>query len=178
MPFRNPARPEESAPRTHIAVSETIAATVFEVAQRCCEFPSLHLWHPAFRDCVMEGEGVGAVRTLDMGGTAVRERLDGVSEDGLGYSYTVLSHPLLPENTHAYYAVRPGDEEGTSVLEWIAAYHAPTGPLPPEAMAGLVRGLTQMGLTAAKVELEEGGGELWPEDEMTWPDNRRPEHSE
>lgn len=154
-----------------VSASATIAAPPDRVATLCCAFGKIAEWHPAFSSCELEGEGVGAVRTLDMGGTPVRERLEHAADDGLGYFYSVILHPLLGADARGYIEVQRGEADGTSVLEHAIAFR-PTGLIPPNAMTELARGLCEMGVAGARVKMEDDAP-AWSDDDVTIPDGLR-----
>lgn len=154
----------------HVVVPVRAGAGI--AAHLCADFGLVHSWHPAFSACVVDGDGAGAVRTLDMGGSPVLERLEQVNEDGRGYAYSVLQHPLVPVGARGSIVVRAGDSEDESVLEWTLSFDPSSGFLPPNAVVELVRGLAAMGLEAAKAVLEDSAPADWPEDEVTTRDAR------
>jgi hypothetical protein len=84
-------------PKVH--VSSVINATIAEVWPIVRRFDSLAEWHPAIRDCRIEGgqagDQVGCVRLLHLqDGGAVRERLLELSDRKHRYSYSILEAPF------------------------------------------------------------------------------------
>ena len=59
-------------------------------------FGDADLWIDGVTACALEGEGVGAVRTLARHGATVRERLERIDADDHKISYAILEPHSLP----------------------------------------------------------------------------------
>ena len=68
-----------------------------------------------------DGEGVGATRTIDMGGASLTEECEVLDDDGMVMGYTITEGAGMPfEDYHSTMHVRPSGE-GTELL-WKARY--------------------------------------------------------
>lgn len=139
------SQPETARAPLEITVRKVVDAPASVVAERCARFATIHEWHPAFASCAVEGRGAGAVRTLDLGGAAVREQLVTESPDGRSYYYGVLKHPFDFEG-RGFLAVSDGPEEGRSTVSWSVLVER-VGVLPEAALGKAIEGLCTMGLT-------------------------------
>ncbi len=82
-----------------VLVSSVIDAPIADVWAVVRNFESLADWHPAIRDCRIEGQQaadqVGCIRILHLqDGGAVRERLLELSDRERRYSYSILEAPF------------------------------------------------------------------------------------
>lgn len=84
----------------------------------------------------MEGEGVGAVRTLKLpDGAVVKERLEAHDEDAMSLTYTILEGPLPVANYHSTMKVT-AQGENSSKVDWTSEFDAVGAP-EAAAVAGL-----------------------------------------
>ena len=87
-------------------------ARVWSIVAR---FGDADLWIDGVTACVLEGKGVGAVRTLVRNGATVCERLERLDPDSHQISYLVLQPHSLPatgvRGTIALRALGPGSTE-------------------------------------------------------------------
>ena len=94
------------------AVLDHPLARIWPVIAR---FGDADLWVDGVTACALEGEGVGAIRTLVRNGVTVRERLEQVDPDSHQISYLVLEPHSLPatgvRGTIALRALAPGSTE-------------------------------------------------------------------
>jgi len=84
---------------TRICDSAIIDAPTESIWKTLRDFGSIARWHPAVRDCLIEGGGpgdqVGAVRTIHLqDGTPLRERITALSDKDMSYSYSVIESPF------------------------------------------------------------------------------------
>ncbi|MCG2635261.1 MAG: SRPBCC family protein [Gammaproteobacteria bacterium] len=130
--------------RVELAVS---AAAVWDLIG---DFGDLS-WIPGIGDVKMsvQGEGVGALRSIELEGGLVVEKLESY-QDGASYSYSVASGPLPITNYLAVLAVEP---RGSGCqLSWSSDFDAKGVPV-AEAQ-GFVAELYSSGLAAVKQQLE------------------------
>ncbi|HYW05278.1 MAG TPA: SRPBCC family protein [Gammaproteobacteria bacterium] len=80
---------------TEVHVRETIDAPAARVWEMIGDFGGLARIG-LVPSCTVEGEGIGAVRTLDMGGPVVRERLEAHDDAGRTLTYTMVETGPLP----------------------------------------------------------------------------------
>lgn len=102
--------------------------SVWAVAGR---FGGLEAWVDGVSACSVEGEGVGAVRTVMRGG-AVREQLECCDAVRHQISYTVLApHALPADDVRGEITLTAMGPEATEII-WLsdaAGFHAPPGAL-------------------------------------------------
>jgi hypothetical protein len=178
-----------------VYVAELIEAPAAEVAARFARFETLHEWSPLCSGGRIEGEGVGATRVLAIGGGEARERLEEVAEEGLGYRYVGLAHPLPITNVRGRVVVYPGDvrggdavrsdaargdttgaddEGGRCTLVWAVSFESALPMIPKTQLAKAVEAMCRLALMSAKLLAERarpepppGVGAEWGADEVT-----------
>jgi hypothetical protein len=105
------------------------------------DFSTIARWHPAVRDCIIEGAGlpdrVGAVRAIHLqDGTPLRERVTALSDKDMSYSYSVIESPL-PLEYHSATVSLLGVAGGTKTLaSWYVEFRLTQGD--PEQMANAI----------------------------------------
>src|SRR5262245_21114819 len=92
-----PATLRTSAPtigRDHdmaeVKVEQEIGASADRVWKLMRDFGGLKAWNPGIESCEVEGEGVGAVRTIKMGAISITERLEHLDDAARTYQYSIL----------------------------------------------------------------------------------------
>ncbi len=108
-------------------VVEEIAAGADAVWRRLADVGSVHEWGPGIRACRLEGRGVGAVRTLDMGTMAFRERIDALDEATRSLRYSILSGPMPGRDYRAAVRVEEAGP-GRARVSWSCRFDAPELP--------------------------------------------------
>lgn len=99
-------------------------------------FGGVERWIDGVTSCSVEGEGIGAVRTVTRNGTSVREQLDRHDPDTHEVSYLVLPpHPLPAANVRGTITLR-AEGEGRTRLLWRS--HASDFTMPPEAFGARI----------------------------------------
>lgn len=99
-------------------VRDEIAADVERVWACLRDFGDLRPWAPGDPQVTLEGSGVGAVRTVSMGGgVVVRERLTAFDDRGHSFAYEIAEGPMPFTGYAAKVALRalPG---GRTAIEW------------------------------------------------------------
>ncbi|MBC8073237.1 MAG: SRPBCC family protein, partial [Deltaproteobacteria bacterium] len=131
-----PVTAPETAARTDFALERTLAAPVDVVWEILGDFGAAVRWGaPAMETCVVEGVGVGAVRSLSGQGLTVRERLLAHDPATRRLSYSILEpHPLPFADYVTTIEVRP-QGPGSCRVRWSATY-SPKGA--PESASGLL----------------------------------------
>ena len=96
--------------------------------------------------CTVEGEGVGAVRTLGIpGGLELQERLESWDAGAREYSYAIINENPLPFTDYrSTFTIEEAGDAGCTVT-WRGTFE-PTGD--EGAAAGIIRGIYTGGLTA------------------------------
>ena len=86
----------ETARTEYARVRAKIVAPVNEVWRILAEFGGVERWVAGAETCVLDGGGVGAVRTIGLAGRSVRERLDYLDPGRRSLSYSILPPHSLP----------------------------------------------------------------------------------
>ena len=136
---------------TIVVVKESIAASAEAVWEILGNFGGIKVGGPitAFH---MEGEGVGAVRTITMGGGQVIERLETFDPEQLTFSYVITNQdcPLPVANYSSVVQITRDGANGCTV-EWTGTFE-PRGV--PEAQAiEIVTGIYAGGIKGASQAL-------------------------
>jgi mxaD protein len=117
------------------------------------DFGGLSKWAGAMiKSCTLEGEGVGAVRTLTLAqGNPLRERLVQFDEADKSFSYAIIGSRDLPlEEYVGSVKLRANGAKGTTI-DWIGTFDAKGAP---EADAKrIVEGIYRGAIAALKKSL-------------------------
>lgn len=109
-----------------LSVSHRYPQDADTVWQRIHDFADIQSWLPGVTGCQVEGDGVGAVRTVDvMDGSQVLERLEACDAQQRMFRYSILSAGGLNE-AHQFQAtvsVQPTDDGGCEI-NWSASFVA------------------------------------------------------
>ena len=134
-----------------IVVKEELAVSADAVWQLVRDFGGILKWSSAIKSCDVEGEGIGAVRTLGLGGgQAIRERLEGFEEDDRTFRYSIVDGPLPVENYLATFVVHARGEDRCEI-EWGSRFDPKD--MPEEQVAGILRGVYEGGIREIKKNL-------------------------
>jgi hypothetical protein len=135
-----------------VVVKDVIDAPVEAVWEILADFGGVKRWSSIIESCEVEGDGVGAVRTLGLpGGVSLRERLESLDAGRHTYAYSILEPAPLP--LKGYLArVSLTDRGGRCAIDWRGSFE-PAG-VSEEQAAKLVRGVYTGGIAALKKELE------------------------
>jgi uncharacterized protein YndB with AHSA1/START domain len=106
---------------------------VWAVAGR---FGEVDRWIDGVTACTVEGEGIGAVRTVARGGGSVRERLDRLDPAAHEISYVILPpHPLPAANVRGTITLT-AEGEGRTRVTWRS--HATDFEVPPNVLGARI----------------------------------------
>jgi hypothetical protein len=130
-----------------VFVKDEFAAAVDEVWDLIGDFAGVARW-AAIERCEVEGEGVGAVRTLTLpGGISLKERLDAFDPEGHGFRYSMTDPGPLPlANYRASVRLAEAGPRRCSI-EWRGTFD-PKGPEEPARR--MVEGIYTGGIKAIK----------------------------
>ena len=133
-----------------IKVTERIPASADAVWGLLRDFGGVTRYSPQIESCTVEGEGVGAVRTLTLpGGASLKERLEAFDDDGRRLEYSITEGPLPLAN---YLATIQVTEDGRGCqIEWSSTFQ-PKGIAEDQA-SGLVEGIYRGGIKGIKKTL-------------------------
>jgi mxaD protein len=106
---------------------------VWAVAGR---FGGVEQWIDGVTACSVEGEGIGAVRTVTRNGNSVREQLDRRDPALFEISYVILPpHPMPAANVRGTLTLSPEGERRTRAV-WRS--HATDFQMPPDALGARI----------------------------------------
>jgi len=135
---------------TTVHVQESIAANANAVWDILSDFGGIKVGGPieAFE---MDGEGVGAVRTITMGGGQVIERLDVHDADALTFTYCILNDdsPLPVAGYSATVQITP-DGDSACTVDWTGTFEAQGDE---ETAEKVIRGIYTGGIAGARKAL-------------------------
>ena len=136
---------------TIVTVKETVAADAEAVWNILSDFGGIKIGGP-ITDFHIEGEGVGAVRTITMGGGKVIERLETFDPAELTFSYVITNQDSsLPVTNYASIVKITSEGPGACSVEWTGTFE-PRGV--PEAQAqAIVNGIYTGGIERARKAL-------------------------
>jgi hypothetical protein len=133
---------------TNVTVVESIAANANEVFKILGDFGRIKVGG-AITAFELEGEGVGAVRTITTGGGQVIERLDEYDSEKLVFGYSILNedNPLPVSNYSAQVEIT-ADSETACTVNWSGTFE-PKGA--DEAAASkVVHGIYTRGIASTR----------------------------
>ena len=136
---------------TTVQVVESVAASANEVWNHLSDFGGIKVGGPieAFE---IEGEGVGAVRTITMAGGQVIERLDVHDVDSFTFAYSIINedNPLPVSNYSATVKIT-ADGDNACMVDWSGNFE-PKGA-DEETASKVVRGIYTGGIQGARKAL-------------------------
>ncbi len=133
-----------------VKVVENVNASADRVWELFRDFGGITRFSQGIDSCTVEGEGVGAVRTLTMGGgLKLQERLEAFDDGGRTLSYAIIGdHPLPFDNYLS--TVKVVDQGDACTVEWSSSYD-PKGT--EDQASGLIQGIYKGGITGIKKAL-------------------------
>lgn len=134
----------------HAEIEERIEAPVAEVWALFRDFGGVERYTPGLEGCEVEGEGLGAIRTLTLpGGAVLRERLERLDDGDTTLQYSILDGPLPVQNYLA--TVKLHAEQDACRVQWSSDFEAPD--LDDAAAIGLIEGVYRGGLEGMRKAL-------------------------
>jgi len=137
-----------------VYTSSVISAPAARVWARVRDFNALPNWHPAIAESRIENgepsDKIGCVRDFRLrNGDRLREKLLGLSDYDLFYTYSILDSPMPLEDYVATLRLTPISDQDHTFIEWTAEFECA-----PERRAELVRsiggGVFQTGFDSLK----------------------------
>jgi len=131
-----------------VEVIESVAASAKRVWDILGDFGGIRVGGP-ITDFSIEGSGVGAVRTITMGGARIVERLDVYDESTYTFAYSIINDdgPLPVSNYGSRVQITPNGDTACTV-NWTGIFD-PKGA--DEATASnVVRGIYTNGIARAR----------------------------
>ena len=136
---------------TTVQVTESIAASANDVWNILSDFGGIKVGGPieAFD---IEGEGVGAVRTITTGGGQVIERLDVHDAEGLTFAYCIVNEDNpLPVSGYVATVKITADGDNACTVDWTGTFE-PKGA-DEETASKVVRGIYTGAIQGARKAL-------------------------
>ncbi len=113
-----------------IELSEEMAAPASAAWEKLADFGGLG-WMPGVEKVEVEGDGIGAVRTIAMGGMSIKERLEAFDDEGRSLSYSITEGPMPVQNYLA--TIRVSETGAGCRVDWTASFDLPEG-VPADAI--------------------------------------------
>lgn len=134
-----------------VKVTDRIEASADQVWDLVRDFGGIQRFSPAIESVSVQGEGIGAVRTITLpGGVALQERLEALDEGSRTLRYAIVgSHPLPFDEYLA--TIRLSEDGEGCQIEWSSSF-APRGGAEAQA-AGMVEGIYRSGIAGIKKAL-------------------------
>ncbi|HIF97821.1 MAG TPA: SRPBCC family protein [Myxococcales bacterium] len=137
-----------------VKVTENFAASGESIWELLRDFGGILRWNSNGIESVsVEGEGVGAVRTIGIpGGIQLQEKLEAHDEAARSFSYSFAGKPVIPFDN--YYATMTVIDEGESMcrVDWESTFEHPS--MEKEAARQLIEGIYLAGFSALKETVE------------------------
>lgn len=134
---------------TEVKVSETVAAPAARVWELLGDFAGVTKWGGSMiKSCTVEGEGVGAVRTVGIGGISLQERCEAYDEAGRALTYSIVGESPLPLRNYlsTCRVVETGANECR--VDWSGTFEVKD--VPEEQAQGMVRGIYTGGIAGVR----------------------------
>ncbi len=136
---------------TTAKVTETVAAPAAEVWRVMSDFGGIEP-NEMIAGCTVEGDGVGAVRTIALnGGGEIIERLESCDADARTFSYAIINDSPLPVSNYLSTVKIAEDGANAAKVEWSSTFEAAGAP---EAdVIKLIEGVYKGGIQRARNKL-------------------------
>lgn len=136
---------------TAAKVTETVAAPAADVWRVMSDFGGIEP-NEMIAGCSVEGDGVGAVRTITLvAGGEIIERLESCDDASHTFSYAIINDSPLPVKNYLSNVKLSDDGAGGTTVEWSSEFEAAGAP---EAdVIKLIEGVYQGGIARARSKL-------------------------
>jgi hypothetical protein len=137
---------------TTVTVTETIKGQAGQVWALLSDFAGIQVGGP-ITSFETEGDGVGMVRTIGMGGGRIVERLDEHDADAMRFAYSIINDDcVLPVSAYSARVKVTDQGDGTCRVDWSGSFE-PKGVPEAEAVQ-LVEGIYRGGIARARAAAE------------------------
>jgi len=134
-----------------VEVKDRIEAGIDAVWELVSDFGGVAKVMKAVESCTVEGEGIGAVRTLGMpGGLSLQERLESLDAGAHSLSYSIIGDAPLPLSDYLSTVKLTAAGDATEI-EWSGTFE-PKG-VSEEQAQGMVQGIYTGGIAGYKQAL-------------------------
>lgn len=136
---------------TTVNIKEKVTASADDVWRVLSDFGGIEPTE-MIAGCTVEGDGVGAVRTITLkGGGEIVERLESLDDSARVFRYAIINEcPLPVQNYSATVAIRDAGASAAEV-DWTGNFE-PSGA-PEEQVVALVEGIYRAGIQRARNKL-------------------------
>ena len=134
-----------------IAVKKDYEASAETVWKQLRDFGGVASWMPGVSACDVKGDGVGAVRSIQMGSMTIVEKLESFDDGARSFAYSIIEGPMPVQNYLATVTVSARDS-GCHV-DWTARFELPEG-VPADAICKGLEGAYGGALAALKKQLD------------------------
>lgn len=137
-----------------VFVSSVINAPAEKVWERVRDFNGLPRWHPRIRESRIENgepsDRIGCVRDFNLqNGDRIREKLLGLSDYDLFYTYSILESPMPVTDYVATLRLTPVTDGNRTFAEWTAEFECDEA-VAEELVNGIGTNVFQAGFDALK----------------------------
>lgn len=109
-----------TTPVTYARVQAVIDHPVDKVWPHIADFGGLAAWAAGVTGCTLDGEGIGAVRTVVLGDRFAWERLEAIEPDRHWLRYHIVPpHAMPAENVYSEISLTAIDADRTEIL-WVS----------------------------------------------------------
>ncbi len=138
---------------SEVKVSEEVGASAEAVWKLLRDFGGIQKWSGGgIESCSVEGEGIGAVRTIGIaGGASLQERLEAFDDERRTFNYSIIGASPLPLTDYLSTVAVTGTGADSSRVDWSASFE-PKG-ISEEQAQQLVRGIYTGGIAGLKKTL-------------------------
>jgi hypothetical protein len=105
-------------PRTYARVCRTLDHPIEAVWRRVAAFGGIDRWVAGVEACRVEGDGVGAIRTVELGDRVARERLEAIDAAGRRLRYRILPPHALPARDVCSEISLTALDDGRTEMTW------------------------------------------------------------
>jgi carbon monoxide dehydrogenase subunit G len=134
-----------------IVVKQEFRASADSVWKQLRDFGGVGGWMPGVTSCQVEGEGIGAVRSVKMGDMMIKERLESLDDGKRSFSYSIVEGPMPVQD---YLATVEVSEVGPGCrVDWTASFVLPEG-LPLDPIAQGLKGAYGGALASLKQQID------------------------
>lgn len=130
-----------------VEVRDEIDASRDVVWDLVSDFGGVKRISPEVESCVLDGEGVGAVRTINTQGIVIKERLESLDGNNYTFSYSIVEGPI-PFTNYLATVVLDTAGPGRTRINWSGNFE-PAG-VPEDMLKQLVEGIYRQLIAGVK----------------------------
>lgn len=136
---------------TSANVIETVGASADDVWRIISDFGGVEP-NEMIAGCAVEGEGVGAVRTIGLnGGGEIVERLESQDDGARVFSYAIINESPLPVKNYVSTVKVTDGDDGAATVDWSSTFEAAGAP--EAAVIELIEGVYKRGIQRVRSKL-------------------------